>query len=336
MSCISKLISHYILTEYPNLISESKTVVEDYMKKRRPIIPKTYNTNRKYVKRQTRTARPNRQPNLEINLPENAMDVQLQDDEPIANDSDVVASQESAVAQAAQTISTFQHKAIQVPELNEVNLREPIERIQEANMVIDEPFRSEEEEATTSRALFDDQSQQNTPIADIRVAEQIEMNSQPADSVIQIQKIGSYATATVNREPAISQSPQRDAIGQRLVIQDESELNKNIGDAAANGKLVDDPNIRDQDLLCAKQEQEIGNLRKAVIYLNGRLGVEDLTVQKMIEHGNMLLSSGDESDDSEDENEENVPQNMQNVILTDMAFSFSHQYIVKVRRILGI
>lgn len=332
MSCISELIFHYIFTEYPNLISESKTVVEDYMKKRRRIIPQTYYTSRKYVKRQTRE-RPNQQPNLAVNLQENAMDVQLQNEEPIAND---LSSQESAVAQAAQTIATFQHKAIQVPESNEMNLREPIETIQGANMVINEPFRSEEEEATTSRELFDVQSQQNTPMELIRVAEQIEMNSQPADSVIQILKIGGYATATVNREPAIVQSPQRDATGQRLVIQVGSELNQNIGDAAANGKLVDDPHIRDQDLLCAKQEQEIENLRKAVIYLNGRLGVEDLTVQKMIEHGNMLLSSGDESGDSEDEDEENVPQNMQNVILTDMTFSFSHQYILNVRRILGI
>lgn len=316
------------MIEHSNLISASRTVVEDYMKKRRRILPPIYYPRRNYAQRRPRAQRPNHQPNCEGNSQRAAVIVQHEEDEhePNANDAYVVASREEF-----QTNSTVQHKAIKVPELNEVNLE--LAATDVPNGVIDEPIESEKEEVTPSLELVVIQSQQqNSAIQMIQVSGLIEVNSQKASSAIQDQAIDSDAAAVVNRELSIVQSPQHSSIGRRQLIQ-APDLNKNIEDSAANGKLIDTQHIGDSDLLLAKREKEIQCLRKAVNYLNDRLGDEDLTVQLMREHGNMLLSSADESDDSEDVDEENVPQNVQNVKLTDMAFSFSHQYILNVRRL---
>lgn len=95
-------------------------------------------------------------------------------------------------------------------------------------------------------------------------------------------------------------------------------------------------------LSLAKLEKKVERYEKTIQCLQSRIGIEDLTVAKMNEYGEMLLSSCEElSDDSGDssddeasvnhENDENLAPNIVHRKQTDMMFSFSHEFVLNVR-----
>lgn len=87
----------------------------------------------------------------------------------------------------------------------------------------------------------------------------------------------------------------------------------------------------------AKLEKEVQNYQLTIQHIHNYIGVEDLDVEKQKEYGDMILSSGKESDnpenpeDSEDENEENNVPNVDRRKKTEMNFSFNHEYYLDVR-----
>lgn len=93
-------------------------------------------------------------------------------------------------------------------------------------------------------------------------------------------------------------------------------------------------------ILLAKKEKQIEQYQRTIQCLHMRIGPEDLTVERMKEYGEILLSSAEDSNgDSDDDdaqansaNKENIEQIItQNQKQTDTHFSFSHEFVLNVR-----